>query len=1750
MKSVVNKRAYKANGIDTKNTTATSSKKQVKDTNAPIQEEGLTVIEDSTYAIQPKLWVNPLNDPYEKEADAMAEQVGRSFHAWSLGDNTQGILATKEEADTLSINSLKSYNGNGWGINSAVEVDLEGTKGNGTTLPFSTRKFMENAFSADFSSVNIHNNKNANLLNRQLGAKAFTHGNDIYFDSGQYNPNSLEGNKLLAHELTHVVQQQGSNHSAIQRRSNSQSSNPSLVNALGRTQELIDRMNLLSPSLQYRIEGRGLLYEIIDETTLSNFDWLMLGLIDTNGLTLFKLIERFGLLTQGLGLGLNEGSIRANETIDDLLVAEDEGLKTVLLIAFNNSNEQAIDRPVDDSAVALVELAQGQRAESSPSDSESFANGDTTISAPSSNEEVEEGAITDAASASVSDSASAAGAAIARLTDEPLMPPPPTELGAAATGRLGQAQSGARRTARSSSNLPTDQEITEEARRGVTEPDEEARANASAELTNQLKERPQPSPEIEELCENIRAVIKAKRPPDEDALLEADPEEAANEAGNQLNQSISSDVERVDGEYQDLESTPAGTPQQIGETPELPPTEFPTQEINAEGAAPDPIPTEEVSLDADVERTQAAMEEAGMNTEVAGVIEDSSNPVVAARDAHGELSQTAAESPEQVLAKQDESIASAQTKMQDLQLQALQALQESRSSTVSGTGSQQTALVGTEEQKRAEIGRRAEAKFTSAQTSVNDLLRPLTATAMGMWTTGKDRIATEFRQHLDEVQSWVDERHSGVGGFFVGIGDYFTGLPSWVTREYDSAEFNFSESICDKIKEISTYVNGIVGTCEEIIDTADKDIKKIFEDARGELGDWVDQEQGRFATRLEGLKDNVHETRDNFNRDLANQAAQAVQEVREEVHALREAAKGLLGRIADAFNEFLEDPLRFIINGLLSLVGIAPASFWALINKIEQAISDIANDPWGFADNLLAAVGKGFEQFFDNFGTHLLGGFLEWIFSGLGAIGVQIPPDFSLSSVITFFLQIMGITWERIKGLLAKHIGEENVELIEQAFEIVSDLIAMGPTGIYEMIKEQLDPQRLMDMVMQAAIDYMVQAIMERVAVRLLLLFNPVGAIVQAVEAIYRVLKWIFENAARIFSLIETIVNGIADIIAGNISGMASAVEIALTKLLVPVIDFVAGYLGLGDLPEKVAEIVGGMQEWVEGVMDRAITWVANQAKALMERLGFGGEEEEAEEGGNELEDSEVGKSIPFSADGERHRLWIADRGNLTVMVASETMELEDRLSGWVNIVDTVPEENQNEAKGLLSSTSSQLNITLTEAQQAKLAIEEAEANLTEANVAKAEEEDNEVESAEQQLVTKLTRLFEIFGEESILVKYKSEIEEIDDKALDKITTELQNNESKYQEKGSWEDVKGEMIGDNNLVNPLHNKPLGTASDNHEFGRFNFKEQFVPGLGDAMTNLGKTDEDLKGKTREEYAKNRKGVIHGGTPPEGEQETLNERQSALKALQDQMFNQSDRSVSKVKIINYFEKSLQGSTTHTEYKPQNIQSRIENGMFILTYDYGEDAEQKGGKRDFIVRIKLLDIKGGISIQTVKGDNLALKVPGTRGYTASSGSYGSTVNTNGVNIHSAHLIADQFLGSGYKDALNLILTSGKFNTETMGDAEKSIVNRIKDVQRANPEKLVTFSLLVGAKWKALSDDPVLSVLEKVLSSKDKKINSEDLDLLAEETRKNLTSKQDPKQVLEVSYKALIYADGQALVKAKAKTAHEDKWLKKVFT
>lgn len=158
--------------------------------------------------VQPQLSLSRSGDPYEQEADAMADQVMQA------APGPDGKIQRKEIS---SLNGVaKQGSGDYQAVSPPFENNLNNSKGEGSPLPADIQTEMTSAFGADFHEVRIHTGARAAQMNDKIRANAFTHGADIYFNSGKYNPASAPGKHLLAHELTHVVQQQRAG-AAVQR---------------------------------------------------------------------------------------------------------------------------------------------------------------------------------------------------------------------------------------------------------------------------------------------------------------------------------------------------------------------------------------------------------------------------------------------------------------------------------------------------------------------------------------------------------------------------------------------------------------------------------------------------------------------------------------------------------------------------------------------------------------------------------------------------------------------------------------------------------------------------------------------------------------------------------------------------------------------------------------------------------------------------------------------------------------------------------------------------------------------------------------------------------------------------------------------------------------------------------------------------------------------------------------------------------------------------------------------------------------------------------------------------------------------------------------------------------------------------------------------------------------------------------------------------------------------------------------------
>ena len=163
--------------------------------------------------IQTKLKVSQPGDVYEQEADRIAEQVMKISDSESY-DYTRVDRKCKscqeEEENQLKISRKENSYANSTNkprISEGAEDISNTLSQSGSPLDSYTREFMESRFGYDFGNVRIHNDRYSAESTRSINALAYTVGNDVVFGEGAYSPATFEGRTLLAHELTHVIQQ-------------------------------------------------------------------------------------------------------------------------------------------------------------------------------------------------------------------------------------------------------------------------------------------------------------------------------------------------------------------------------------------------------------------------------------------------------------------------------------------------------------------------------------------------------------------------------------------------------------------------------------------------------------------------------------------------------------------------------------------------------------------------------------------------------------------------------------------------------------------------------------------------------------------------------------------------------------------------------------------------------------------------------------------------------------------------------------------------------------------------------------------------------------------------------------------------------------------------------------------------------------------------------------------------------------------------------------------------------------------------------------------------------------------------------------------------------------------------------------------------------------------------------------------------------------------------------------------------------
>lgn len=308
------------------------------------------------------------------------------------------------------------------------------------------------------------------------------------------------------------------------------------------------------------------------------------------------------------------------------------------------------------------------------------------------------------------------------------------------------------------------------------------------------------------------------------------------------------------------------------------------------------------------------------------------------------------------------------------------------------------------------------------------------------------------------------------------------------------------------------------------------------------------------------------------------------------------------GKLVKVFGGFI---VRFVtwaggtIWNLLEIIfEVVKPGALGYIKKTGGALKSILKNPLPFVGNLVKAAKLGFQNFADRFGTHLKAGLINWLTGSLP--GVYIPQAFSLVEFGKFALSVFGISWAQIRGKIVKALGptgEKIMQGIETTFDVVKALVTGGPAAAWEVIKEKLT--NLKDMIVDGIVGFIRDTVVQKAIPKLIAMFIPGAGFISAIISIYDTVMVFVEKISKIVEVVKAFIDSIVAIAGGAIGAAAGKVESILAGLLSLAISFLAGFVGLGKVADKIMGVINKVRDRVDKALDAAIVWIVEKAKKL-----------------------------------------------------------------------------------------------------------------------------------------------------------------------------------------------------------------------------------------------------------------------------------------------------------------------------------------------------------------------------------------------------------------------------------------------------------------------------------------------------------------------------------------------------------------------
>lgn len=1061
-------------------------------------------------------------------------------------------------------------------------------RGTGEALPGGVRSRIEASMGVDLSGVRVHTDTNAQAASKALGAKAFTHQNNVFIGAG----NSPHDVGLMAHETTHVLQQ-----GAIARKPSE-----SAKREAAKAHEPPKAPAIAPPSAAEAHAKAG------DKAPAAATSRMELA-----GVT--------GAKTGAAASPAAEVAAPAPTTATKV-AGESSGAAAHAAPAAGSSLAPA-NKPGPAAAASPTEMAKNPAAASRAAEEDKgpvdhSKKGDTpdaSVVAP-----VAPGLVADAekherdkhtaetvkpASSPTSPASPTEGASSEKSGGEKSAPAAGKEKSVEAAKPEPAAKSAAESTpeapapspeadprfqktmkrlhkaaAHERDHDPAGDKVTF-AQQTVKPPEDEPRSKAQNENVGHMAasvDTP-PAPPEKSFEQVLNEKLEAIKPKNMEQTLEFKESGAASTLREVVNAAMqkqkSSMVQPLDkatkaklpvSDY----ANPTNVPKLEPDAPEAAP-----RSLQAENVLPQPKSDAEISVDKDTDEADRLMKENDLDEEQ---LKKANEPqFTAVIEAKQQLEENSAKVVPTYREHEAQQLQQGAKEVAKASAQTLGAMRNKRKNAKGTVFDAQSEAKKKEEADRAFVVDEVNKKFGATKSAVETRLNELDVPVGIMFDAAEKRARHKFEDTVDTLMSnYKDDRYSGIRGKARWAWDKLTSMPSEVNEFYVIGTKAYSDCMKCSFKEIGKFVDDQLALAKTDIAKGKEDIQNFIGGLKGKQKEYGDTAFTAIEGDFEALESSVEDKKQGLANDLTEKYKKSREDLDARIEELKAENEGLLGKLV-AF-------IKKVVAVLKKLKDLA-----VMLMKVGGAVlRGIVKDPSGFLGNLVDAVKSGFALFGEHIGKHLKDALIGFVTGSMKDVGVSASGESGPGGVGGIILQVLGLTPDKLKEKVALKLGIRDPSLLERAWTKVKTLLTEGASGLWNKLKESVGDIR--EKVESEMKEWVAFQIIKAGLKWIVSLFSPVSALLRAIKMIYDVMSFFVNNLDRIIDLVNGVLKSINAVVAGNIAGAAKLIESAAAKGLSVLLGFLASLLGLSGVGAKMQSIV----QRVRGVVDRAVDRILN----------------------------------------------------------------------------------------------------------------------------------------------------------------------------------------------------------------------------------------------------------------------------------------------------------------------------------------------------------------------------------------------------------------------------------------------------------------------------------------------------------------------------------------------------------------------------